>query len=109
MFANLEILSSERRPVLLIPATSVIFAPYGDSVFAIVEKKDGSGKATAVAQQKFVRMGERRGDFVEVTSGLSAGETIVSSGAFKLRNGASVVVNNALAPQAELAPKPADP
>jgi membrane fusion protein (multidrug efflux system) len=109
MFANVEILSSERRPVLLIPATSVIFAPYGDSVFAIEEKREESGKATAVARQKFVRLGERRGDFVEVTSGLSAGATIVSTGAFKLRNGASVLVNNALAPQAELAPKPTDP
>jgi membrane fusion protein (multidrug efflux system) len=109
MFANVEILSSERRPVLLIPATSVIFAPYGDSVFTIEEKREESGKATAVARQKFVRLGERRGDFVEVTSGLSAGATIVSTGAFKLRNGASVLVNNALAPQAELAPKPTDP
>ncbi len=109
MFANVEILSSERRQVLLIPATSVIFAPYGDSVFAIEEKREESGKATAVARQKFVRLGERRGDFVEVTSGISAGATIVSTGAFKLRNGASVLVNNALAPQAELAPKPTDP
>ena len=109
MFAGVEILSSERRPVLLIPATSVIFAPYGDSVFAIEEKKDESGKTDAIARQKFVRLGERKGDFVEVTSGLSAGETIVSSGAFKLRNGTAVVVNNALAPQAELSPKPTDP
>jgi membrane fusion protein (multidrug efflux system) len=43
-----------------------------------------------------------------VASGLTAGETIVSSGAFKLRNGSSVVVNDALAPDAKLAPKPAD-
>jgi membrane fusion protein, multidrug efflux system len=108
MFANVQVLSSGKRPVLTIPATAVIFAPYGDSVFAIEEKKDQAGKATAVARQKFVRTGERRGDVVAVISGLSEGETVVSSGAFKLRNGTAVAVNNALAPEAQLAPKPTE-
>ncbi len=108
MFANVEVFSSEKRKVLVIPATAVLFAPFGDSVFTIEQKKDASGKTTTVAQQKFVRLGERRGDFVAVTSGLSAGETVVTSGAFKLRNGMAVAVNNALAPGAELAPKPTD-
>ncbi len=109
MFANVEVLSQEKQPVLIIPATAVIFAPYGDSVFAIEEKKDGSGKTTTIARQKFVRVGERRGDLVAVSDGLSAGESVVSSGAFKLRNGAAVAVNNALAPEARLVPKPTDP
>jgi membrane fusion protein, multidrug efflux system len=108
MFVNVEVSSSEKRSVLIIPATAVIFAPYGDSVFAIEEKKGESGKATAVAHQKFVRLGERRGDLVAVAAGLNAGEMVVSSGAFKLRNGAAVAVNNALAPDAQLAPKPTD-
>ena len=108
MFANVEVLSSESRPVLTVPATAVIFAPYGDSVFAIEEKKDQAGKTTTVARQKFVRTGERRGDLVAVLSGVQAGETVVSSGAFRLRNGAAVAVNNALAPKASLAPRPTD-
>ncbi len=108
MFANVEVLSPERRSVLLIPATAVIFAPYGDSVFAIEEQKDAAGKVATVARQKFVRLEERRGDYVAVASGLRAGETIVSAGAFKLRNGVPVMVNNALAPQADLAPRPTD-
>jgi membrane fusion protein (multidrug efflux system) len=108
MFAKVEVLSPETRPVLVIPATAVIFAPYGDSVFAIEEKKDDTGKTTAIARQKFVRTGERRGDVVAVTGGLEAGEMVVSSGAFKLRNGTAVAVNNALAPDAQLAPKPTD-
>jgi membrane fusion protein (multidrug efflux system) len=108
MFANVEVLSPERRTVLTVPATAVIFAPYGDSVFAIEERKDEAGKATTVARQKFVRTGERRGDLVAVAEGLQAGETVVSTGAFKLRNGAPVAVNNALAPKAQLAPKPDD-
>jgi membrane fusion protein (multidrug efflux system) len=108
MFVNVEVRSSESQPVLTIPATAVIFAPYGDSVFTIEEKRDESGKATTVARQKFVRTGEHRGDVVAVVSGLEAGESVVSTGAFKLRNGVAVAVNNALAPEAQLAPKPAD-
>jgi len=106
---TVEVLSGESRPVLLIPATAVLFAPYGDSVFVLEEKKDpASGKTTTVVHQTFVRLGERRGDFVVVTSGLSAGQRIVSSGAFKLRNGAAVVVNDSLAPAAELTPRTAE-
>jgi membrane fusion protein (multidrug efflux system) len=106
MFVNIEVLSKEKRPVIAIPATSVLYAPYGDSVYVIEEKKDESGKVSLVARQKFVRLGERRGDFVAAISGLNAGEEVVSSGAFKLRNGMPVVVNNNLAPKAELTPTP---
>src|SRR5229473_1869787 len=81
MFANVDVISPEKRPVVVIPATAVIYAPYGDSVFAIEEKEKA-----LVARQKFVRLGERRGDLVAVASGLNAGETLVSSGAFKLHN-----------------------
>ena len=63
MFVSVEVLSPETGPVLLIPATSVLFAPYGDSVFVL---RKGGAEATAVAQQRFVRLGERRGDFVAV-------------------------------------------
>jgi membrane fusion protein (multidrug efflux system) len=108
MFVNVEVLSNDKQSVTLIPATSVIYAPYGDSVFVVEEKKDPSGKTRATAAQRFVRLGERRGDFVAVASGLSPGETVVSSGAFKLRNGMPVAVNNAVAPAAELSPKPTD-
>lgn len=108
MFANVEVLSKETHPVVTIPATSVLYAPFGDSVFVVEEKKDESGKTRLAARQKFIRLGERKGDLVAVASGLAAGETIVSSGAFKLRNGAAVVVKNDLAPQAEVAPTPAE-
>ncbi len=110
MFANVEILSSEKRPVLMIPATAVMFAPYGDSVFAIEEKKDEkTGRTALVVRQKFVRLGDRRGDFVAVASGLEAGERVVANGAFKLRNGMTVAVNDAVGPKPQLDPKPATP
>jgi membrane fusion protein, multidrug efflux system len=108
MFVNVEVLSPDKRNLLVIPSTAILYAPYGDSVFAIEEKKDDPGKGTLIARQKFVRLGERKGDLVEVISGLAKGETIVSSGAFKLRNGAAVVVKNELAPKIEVAPKPVD-
>ena len=108
MFVNVQVLSSERHDVLTVPATAVLFAPYGDSVFAIEQKKDAAGKPTTVVHQKFVRTGERRGDVVAVVDGLAAGETVVSSGAFKLRNGTVVKVNNALAPAARLDPRPTE-
>ncbi len=108
MFGNVEVLSSEKRSVLDVPATAVLYAPYGDSVFTIEEQKGAAGKTVTVARQKFVRLGERRGDLVEVVSGLQGGETVVSTGAFRLRNGAAVAVNDALAPRAQLAPKPAE-
>jgi membrane fusion protein (multidrug efflux system) len=108
MFVNVEVLSAEKRPVLFIPATAVIFAPYGDSVFALEEKATEGGPPALVARQKFVRLGERRGDLVAVVSGLAAGDTVVGSGAFKLRNGMAVAVKNDLAPVPELAPHPTD-
>lgn len=108
MFANVDVLSPEKRSVLVIPSTAILYAPFGDSVFAVEENKDDKGSSSLVARQKFVRLGERRGDLVAVNSGLNAGETIVSSGAFKLRNGAAVVVHNELAPNAEVSPTPVD-
>jgi membrane fusion protein, multidrug efflux system len=108
MFANVDILSSDKRRALIVPATAVMYAPYGDSVFVLETKKDDAGKTTTVARQRFVRLGERRGDFVAVVSGLQPGETVVSNGAFKLRNGVAVAVNDAASPPAQLAPKPMD-
>jgi membrane fusion protein (multidrug efflux system) len=108
MFANVEVLSSEKRPVVLIPVTSVLFAPYGDTVFLLEKKKDEAGKDQLTVKQQFVRLGERRGDFVAVTSGVEPGQQVVSSGAFKLRNGMAVAVNNALAPKAQLEPTPSE-
>lgn len=109
MFVQVETLSGDPHRVLTIPATAVLFAPYGDSVYAIEEKKDPGGRVALVARQKFVRLGERRGDLVAVAQGLEPGETVVSSGAFKLRNGAEVVLHNELAPDARADPRPTDP
>ncbi len=106
MFVNVQVLTGEKHRVLVVPVTSVLYAPYGDTIFVIENKKDASGKGASVVRQQFVRLGERRGDFISVTSGLEKGQAIVSSGAFKLRNGMAVAVNDTLAPNAQLKPTP---
>ena len=105
MFAQVTVVLPESKPVLTVPATAVLYAPYSDSVFLVEEAKEGGGK---VVHQQFVRLGERRGDFVAVTSGLKPEQTLVSTGAFKLRNGQSVVVDNTLSLEFKLAPQPKD-
>ena len=107
LFVNVEVNASDQHDVLIVPATAVVYAPYGDSVFVLEQKKDAD-ESSLVAQPRFVRLGERRGDLVAVVSGLKEGETVVSNGAFKLRKGVQVLVNNTLAPPVELEPNPTD-
>lgn len=106
MFAQVRVVLPTPRPVLAIPATAVLYAPYSDSVFVVAAAPDG--QPGRVVRQQLVRLGDRRGDFVAVLSGLTAGETVVSTGVFKLRNGQAVVVDNALAPRFTLSPRPAN-
>ncbi len=109
MFANVAVVLPEKSPVLIIPATAVLYAPYSDSVFIIEDAKaEEGGTAGKVVRQQFVRLGEKRGDFVAVTSGLAPEQSVVSTGVFKLRNGQGVVIDNALAPEFKLAPQPKD-
>ena len=107
MFANVEVVLPDKQPVLPIAATAVFYAPYGDSVF-VVEKHtdDQSGESEQVLRQQFVQLGTARGDFVDVTDGVKAGETVVTSGLFKLRTGMKVVIDNTLAPKPKLEPRP---
>lgn len=109
MFAKVEVVLPQKQRSLVIPGTAVSYAPFGDSVYVIETKKDEkTGEETQTIRQQFIRIGETRGDFVSVTTGLKAGEQVVSTGVFKLRNGMSVTINNDLAPKLEEKPKPAD-
>jgi membrane fusion protein (multidrug efflux system) len=109
MYVNVSVVLPDRIEVLTIPATSVLYAPYGDSVFVVEKKKNDKNKPSGlVLNQKFVRLGKKRGDYVSVVSGLKQGETVVSTGVFKLRNGQAVVIDNTLSPDFKQMPKPAD-
>jgi membrane fusion protein (multidrug efflux system) len=109
MFAKVEVILPEKQKTLVVPGSAISYAPYGDSVFVIDKKKDPkTGKETQTLRQAFVRIGEARGDFVSVTQGLKAGDEVVSTGVFKLRNGTPVTVNNDLAPKPQMNPTPVD-
>lgn len=107
MFAKIQVLLPATNPALVIPVTAISYAPYGDSVYVIEKKKDEkSGQEMTTIRQQFVRLGEARGDLVAVTTGLKAGEKVVSTGVFKLTNGMAVQIDNTLAPNPQESPKP---
>jgi len=109
MFATATVVLPELDTVLAIPVTAVLNAPYSDSVFIVEDdKNDKNSPPAKVVRQQFVRLGVRRGDFVAVTSGVKQGEIVVSTGAFKLRNGQAVAVDNTLSPEFKIDPTPKD-
>lgn len=109
MFARVEVLLPEEQKVLVIPATSVLSAPFGDSVYVIETKAAKAGAAPQlVVHQQFIRTGSTRGDFVSVESGLKPGDRVASSGMFKLRNGLTVVEHNEVTPKPTKTPNPTD-
>jgi len=109
MFAKVEVELPEKHKTLVVPGSAISYAPFGDSVFVIEKKKDEkTGKESQTIRQQFVRVGEARGDFVAISDGLKANETIVSTGVFKLRNGMAVTINNDLAPKPQVNPTPID-
>lgn len=106
MFASVSVVLPQTSEVLVIPATAVHYAPYSDSVFVVEAKDPAQPESGLVLRQQFVRIERKLGDFVALASGLKAGEQVVSTGVFKLRNGQAVVVDNTLAPSFKLDPKP---
>lgn len=108
MFVETEALLGTTTPVIALPASSISYAPYGDSVFVVAEMKNPAGVSYRGAQQQFVKLGRSRGDQVAILSGLKTGQEVVSSGVFKLRPGAVVEVNNTVQPGNDPAPKPLD-
>jgi len=101
MFADVTLVQPTRRSVIAVPATAIIHAPFGDSVY-VVEEKDGK----TLARQQFVRIGGSQGDFVAIVDGLGVGTRVVSSGAFKLMNNAPVSINDAMQPEPSRTPAP---
>ena len=109
MFVDVDVILPEQEDVRMIPTTAVLYAPYSDSVFVLEKKSAGDGQPDGqILRQQFVRLGAQRGDYVAVLSGVEEGDQVVSTGVFKYRNGQNVVVDNALAPEFSLTPKPED-
>jgi membrane fusion protein (multidrug efflux system) len=106
MFVQTEVVLNAPSAIVSLPASAISYAPYGDSVFVVTDLKNEKGQTYRGVRQQFVKLGAARGDQIAVVSGLKAGEEVVTSGVFKLRNGAAVLVNNKVKPANSPAPKP---
>jgi len=108
MFVEALVIVGTPKTVVSLPASAISYAPYGDSVFVVEDVKGPKGETYRGVRQQFVRLGGSLGDRVAVESGLAAGEEVVSSGVFKLRNGSAVRVNNHVQPANDPKPRPED-
>jgi membrane fusion protein (multidrug efflux system) len=109
MFATVSIDSGKPEKLITVPQTSITYNPYGNLVYIVDHKGNGAdGKPQLAVRQTFVTTGATRGDQVAVLKGLKEGDEVVTAGQMKLRNGASVVVNNTVAPTNDPNPKPVD-
>ncbi len=108
MFVTTRAILDASDQLVALPASAISYAPFGDSVFIVEDVKGPDGKTYRGVRQQFVKLGGARGDQVAVVSGISAGAEVVTSGGFKLRNGAAVQVNNAVQPANEPRPTPED-
>lgn len=117
LFAEASVNLGDPRAVLAIPQTAVRYSSYGDSVFVVVENAASSdakavsgsgakGPSSLRVSERFVTLGEARGDFIEVSGGLQAGEIIATSGLLKLRSNQPVNISELPGPQPELQPTP---
>ncbi len=108
MFVQVELNTGADQPVVSLPTSAINYAPYGDSVYIVTDLKDPKGKPYRGVRQQLVKLAGSRGDQVAIVSGVNPGDEVVSSGVFKLRNGAAVQVNNKVQPGNNPAPKPED-
>jgi membrane fusion protein (multidrug efflux system) len=109
MFVQAEVATGGGRTVIPLPATSISYAPYGDSVFVVDNNaKAPNGSTYRGVRQQFVKVEGARGDQVGIVSGVKPGDQVVTSGVFKLRNGAAVLLNNKVQPANNPSPTPAD-
>jgi membrane fusion protein (multidrug efflux system) len=106
MFVQTEVALGANQPVIALPASAISYAPYGDSVFIVSDMKDDKGHTYRGVRQQIVKLGGARGDQIAVLSGIKAGDEVVTSGLFKLRNGAAVQINNTVKPGNSSTPKP---
>ena len=108
MFVEAEVVLGATSSVITLPASAISYAPYGDSVFVVTDLKGQNGQSYRGVRQQFVKVGASRGDQISILEGLNAGEEVVTSGVFKLRNGAAVQINNKVQPSNSRTPKPGD-
>jgi membrane fusion protein (multidrug efflux system) len=107
MYANVQIDNGAATDQITLPQTAITYNAYGDTVYVLQKNGAGDpGHQTLTAVQRFVKVGETRGDQVAIISGLAVGDEVVTAGQLKLRSGAAVVVNNQVVPTDAAKPQP---
>ncbi len=108
MFARIALNIGDERQVVVVPQTAISFKPYGNSVYVLTASEESAenGQPVLKAKQRLITTGETRGDLIAVEEGLAIGEEVATSGLLKIRSGGSVIVNNSVTPDAEIAPTP---
>jgi membrane fusion protein (multidrug efflux system) len=108
MFVQVEVRTGGDRPVVSLPASAISYAPYGDSVYVVTDLQGPNGQTYRGVRQQFVKVAGARGDQAAIISGVKPGDEVVTSGVFKLRNGAAVQINNKVQPENNPRPRPED-
>jgi len=109
MYVDVKLDLGKASRAITLPASAISFAPYGNSVFVVENITDPKTKKSyRGVSQRFVKIAHERGDQVAIVSGLKPGEEVVTSGAFKLRPGMAVAVDNTIKPGNSQNPNPAD-
>ena len=101
MYASVAVDAGDAMSRIAVPQTTITYNPYGNTVYVVQH----SGVHDTV-QQRFVTLGDTRGDQVAVESGIKEGEVVVSAGQVKLRNGSAILINNSVQPTDEANPMP---
>jgi membrane fusion protein (multidrug efflux system) len=107
MYANVDIDNGSATTQITVPQSAITYNPYGDIVYLVQHKgNDDKGQPQLSVTQRFVQIGETRGDQVAVKSGIVVGDEVVTAGQVKLRNGSPIVINNHLLPTNDPNPSP---
>ncbi len=99
VFATVRITQGEPKDYVTLPNAAIAYNPYGATVYIVKDEGKGAdGKPKLSAEQRFVTPGSTRGDQVAIVDGVKPGETVVTAGQLKLRNGSPIIVNNSVQP-----------
>jgi membrane fusion protein, multidrug efflux system len=109
MYASVNVAAGGKQRYLTLPQTAVTYNPYGETIYVVDDKgQDPQGRPQLIARQIFVTAGLKRGDQVAILSGIEEGQTVVTAGQMKLRNGSPLVIDNTIRPTADANPTPID-
>ena len=106
MFCSVDALLPRQNKLITLPQSAIVYNPYGNAVYVVEKSTEAAEAGSLIARQRFVQLGETRGDQVAVLKGVQAGDEVVTSGQLKLRNGAAVAINNTVMPENNSAPTP---